>query len=81
MDLRRGHRVEVTSEGSGRPTAFHWRGRWVTVSQVLDEWEEAGCWWLGEEPRTVHRVLATSGAAYELHHRRSAGWQLHRVFD
>jgi len=81
MELRRGHRVEVTVGAGGRPAAFRRQGRWVRIVEVLDEWEETGRWWLGEEPRAVHRVLAAGGAAYELHHQPSSGWQLHRAFD
>jgi hypothetical protein len=81
MSRLRDRQIDVVATPEGRPRAFHWRGRQVTVREVLDAWEEAGCWWLGEEPRHVYRVLATHGAAYELHHQLSSGWRVHRVFD
>lgn len=81
MTMRAQRLIEVTQSGDGLPRIFRWRGRQITVRDVFDDWEEAGCWWLGEDPRRVYRVVASCGAAYELHHQASSGWRLHRVFD
>jgi hypothetical protein len=51
------------------------------VSEILDQWEEAGCWWQGEQARRVYRVQAAGGAIYELHHQPPAGWRLYRSYD
>ncbi len=72
--------VTVMVDQQQRPVAFRLGRRRLTVERVLDEWEEAGCWWRGEEPRRVYRVLAEE-SIYELHCLPSAGWLLHRVYD
>ncbi|HJN19310.1 MAG TPA: DUF6504 family protein [Armatimonadota bacterium] len=66
---------------AGLPTAFAWQERQYVVREVLDDWEEAGCWWLDEEPRRVYRVLTDNDAIYELHRLPKTGWELHRVYD
>ncbi len=72
--------VTVTVDQQQRPVAFRLGRRRLEVQRLLDEWEEAGCWWRGEAPRRVYRVLA-GDAIYELHHQPPAGWLLHRVYD
>jgi hypothetical protein len=72
--------ITVLVDEQQRPAAFRLGRRRLEVQRVLDEWEEAGCWWRGEEPRRVYRVLA-EGAIYELHHLSSSGWELQRVYD
>lgn len=71
----------VSADPRGRPLRFQHRRRSLQVVEVLDAWEEAGCWWQGEEPRRLYRVLTDSGAVYELQHQADAGWQLMRVLD
>ena len=76
--------LTVVSDRRGRPQRFHSRGRRFLVRELLDEWEEAGCWWRGEEARRVYRALTQTGAVYELHHQPVAaddGWRIARVFD
>lgn len=73
--------VHAETDVRGRPVRFRQGRGVVQVAEILDAWEEAGCWWQGEEPRRVYRVLAAGGAVYELHHQSGAGWQLTRVFD
>jgi hypothetical protein len=73
--------IDVVEGSDGLPQAFRWRGRQVVVGEVLDDWEEAGCWWLQEEPRRVYRVCGTGGTVYELHYQPTHGWRLQRVFD
>jgi len=72
--------IAVTHDPRGRPQRFCWRRREVAIREILDHWEEAGCWWLGERPRRVYRARAADGALYELHH-RADGWRLYRAFD
>jgi hypothetical protein len=73
--------LRVVEEKDGLPLAFHWRGRRIVVSEILDQWEEAGCWWQGEQARRVYRVQPAGGAIYELHHQSPAGWRLYRSYD
>jgi Domain of unknown function (DUF6504) len=63
------------------PVAFRWRNRPIAVREILDDWEEAGCWWAGEAPRRVYRLLGSNGTVYELHQQAPCGWSLQRVFD
>jgi len=74
-------RVQVETDGRGRPVRLQHRRGAVQVVGILEEWEEAGCWWQGEEPRRVYRVLTAGGIVYELHQQSGAGWQLVRVLD
>ncbi len=73
-------RVLVTVDRGGRPRRLYYRGRRLQVQQLLDEWEEAGCWWRGEDIRRVYRLLTRDGVI-ELHHQPSRGWRVARVFD
>ena len=73
--------VVVTFDRGGRPRWFRWGRRRVAIGQLLDRWEEAGCWWRGEEVRRVYRVCSRKGVVYELHHQASQGWRLYRIYD
>lgn len=73
--------LQVVEQAQGAPRAFRWKGRRIVVSEVIDAWEEAGCWWRGEAARRVYRVLVAEGTIYELHHQPSDGWRLYRVYD
>jgi len=73
--------LRVVEQKDGLPRAFRWRGRRIVVSEILDQWEEAGCWWQGEQARRVYRVQAAGGAIYELHHQPPASWRLYRSYD
>ncbi len=74
-------RVSVSTDNRGRPVRFAHLRRVRRVQQLLDEWEEAGCWWQGEAPRRVYRVLTMEGTVCELHHHPPAGWRLVRTYD
>ena len=63
------------------PVAFRWRNRRIVVREILDDWEEVGCWWAGEAPRRVYRLLGSNGTVYELHQQAPDGWRLQRVLD
>jgi len=73
--------IAVSLGAGGLPEAFVWKEQRIPVTEILDDWEEAGCWWLDEEPRRVYRVLSANGATYELHQLAASGWQLYRIFD
>jgi hypothetical protein len=73
--------IPVLENPRGAPQAFSWRGRRVNVRQILDDWEEEGCWWLDEEPRRVYRVLGHDDTLYELHQFVASGWRLFRTYD
>jgi hypothetical protein len=81
MSKRFSRPVRVESDCRGCPRHFRWGQRQVQVEQVLEEWEEAGCWWRGEAARRVYRVLAAGGMIYELHHQPPTGWLLYRAYD
>jgi len=81
MSKRIPQTVEVQVRQDGLPGGLRWAGRRIGIRRVFDDWEEAGCWWLQEEPRQVYRVVGDNGVAYELHHQASSGWRLYRVFD
>lgn len=73
--------IMVIHDKRGRPQRFRWGRRQVTIREIVDQWEEAGCWWLGERPRHVYRARSAQGALYELHHQHADGWRLYRAFD
>ena len=81
MSKRVDQNTLVTSDKEGRPQHFCWGRRNVVISRILEEWEEAGCWWRGEEARRVYRVRSKQGVLYELHHQPSQGWRLYRIYD
>ncbi|MGQ9524107.1 MAG: DUF6504 family protein [Armatimonadota bacterium] len=65
-----------------RLVGFTWRSRRVVLDAVLDCWEEAGQWWIGEHPRRCYRVKARGGRVYELEEDLSAGaWRVTRILD
>jgi hypothetical protein len=73
--------VEVRADDAGRPVRMQWRRRHSAVDEILDEWEEAGCWWQGEQARRVYCVRCAGGEVYELHHQPPGGWRLYRAYD
>jgi len=73
--------LSVLETPRGDPQAFLWRGRRVKVRQIVDDWEEEGCWWRDEEPRRVYRVLGHDETLYELHQLAASGWRLFRTYD
>lgn len=81
MSKRLDQAVQVTPDGGGRPARFRLGRRQIEVEEILEEWEEAGCWWQGEQARRVYCVRGGGGAVYELHHQPPAGWRLYRAFD
>ena len=81
MNRQTDRTIAVLETQRGSPQAFLWRGRRIRVSQVVDDWEEEGCWWLDEEPRRVYRVLSADDALYELHRFVASGWRLFRAYD
>ncbi len=72
--------VLVELDGRGRPVRLQHRGGMVQVVAVVEEWEEAGCWWQGEETRRVYRVLTAGGVVCEMHG-QGGEWRLVRVLD
>lgn len=92
MSKRLDSPLKWVEEENGLPRAFRWQGRRIVVNEILDQWEEAGCWWQGEPARRVYRVQAASGAVFELHHqppalgarasdRAGTCWRLYRGYD
>ena len=80
MSKRPDQPVQVT-EGVNGPTDFAWAARWMHINKVLDYWEEIGCWWRGEAPREVFRVLTAEGGTFELHRLAGREWRLYREYD
>ena len=70
--------LTVIETPQGEPHLFLWRGHRVKVREIIDDWEEEGCWWRDEEPRRVYRVLGHDGTLYELHRLTLSGWQMFR---
>jgi len=81
MSKRLDQPVRMTAERAGRPARFLRGRRQIEVEEILDEWEEAGCWWQGEPARRVYLVRCAGGAIYELHHQPPGGWRLYRTYD
>jgi len=81
MNRLRNRTIEVLENQRGEPQVFLWRGRRIKVRQIVDDWEEAGCWWLDEEPRRVYRVFGHDDTLYELHQFAASGWRLFRTYD
>ena len=81
MSRRLEQLVHVAVDRRGWPLLFKWGQRQLRVRRIEDDWEEAGCWWLGEEPRRVFRLSAGNGAVYELHYQPSSHWRLHSIVD
>ena len=74
--------VPARLDGSGTPTAFHWRGRWYCVVERLDEWVYRTPWWVdGGEERFFYRVRVAEGGVFELAVGPDRGVRLYRVFD
>jgi len=72
--------ISVAAPG-GRPAAFTWRGRTLTVGAVLEVWADTGEWWRGEPEKIFYRLTA-AGGLYELYFEpSSAGWHLYKVYD
>lgn len=76
--------VKVSVRGDGSPAGFFWNGNWKAVTEIIDFWADAGCWWEQEEEKVFYRVAA-GGGIYELCHPCRAsgvsGWRLYKVYD
>ena len=72
--------IGIEWDGRGRPVRLQHRGGRIQVVAVVEEWEEAGCWWQGEEPRRVYRVLTAGGQVCEVHG-QGGEWRVVRVLD
>lgn len=73
--------LTVLETPQGNPQAFIWRGQRIKVKQIIDDWEEEGCWWRDEEPRYVFRVLGQNDVLYELHRFVASGWRMFCASD
>jgi hypothetical protein len=81
MSKRLDRKTTVSADTKGRPLFLHHGRRQIEVEEILEEWEEAGCWWRGEQARRVYCVRCADGAIYEIHHQPPAGWRLYRAYD
>ena len=78
--------VEVRAGADGRPSAFRWRGRWLRVAEVLEEWVYRRPWWKvgdadADAERSFYRVRTETGGVFELAVAASGAARLHRAFD
>ncbi|BAS27376.1 DUF6504 family protein [Limnochorda pilosa] len=61
---------------------FPWRGRRFVVQEVLDGWQEAGCWWEGEPVTEGFHVAFQGGVTGVLLFRHPRGpWVLDCIDD
>ena len=81
MSKRLDRKTTVSADAKGRPLRLNYGRRQIEVEEILEEWEEAGCWWRGEQARRVYCVRCAGGAIYEVHHQPPAGWRLYRAYD
>lgn len=61
---------------------FLWRGRRYVVQEILDGWQEAGCWW--EEVPVIegfHVAFQGGGTGILLYRRPRGPWVLDRIDD
>ncbi|MGI6037290.1 MAG: DUF6504 family protein [Limnochordia bacterium] len=72
--------ITIKVNQQNKPCAFRWKKRQYPITEIIDEWREAGQWWLGEPERHVYRVLTSTGGLYELH-QAGGRWYLSQVFD
>ncbi len=70
--------IGVATSQAGDPEAVTLEGRRLTVSEILERWQETGKWWEGESPRTYYRVWTSEGRVLELC-REEAEWTLSRI--
>jgi hypothetical protein len=80
MSKRISEPVHITKFHRGRPAAFLWRSRALTIEGVIDWWEEAGCWWRREKPRRFFHVRCSGGLLCELEE-TGGTWVLSRMLD
>ena len=69
--------VEAREDGSGRPAAFRWRGRWYKVESVA--LVRPGIYNTWEPDRW--RVFTRDGGVFELARDKDKKWMLWRVWD
>jgi hypothetical protein len=81
MSKRLDRKTTVIADAKNRPLRLNHGRRQIEVEEILEEWEEAGCWWRGEQARRVYCVRCAGGAIYEIHHQPPAGWRLYRAYD
>ncbi len=75
--------IQVTLDGKRyAPAAFCWRGKAYHVSAIQELWRLVGAWWDEEGEKTFFRVLAETGAIFELSYDHASRiWLLERVED
>jgi hypothetical protein len=73
--------IRVKTNTSQTPLSFHWNNTWFPVENILDCWEDTGCWWEGETEKTFFRV-ASRKQIFELYREKNTSkWHLYSVYD
>lgn len=73
--------IRVKTTSSQVPLSFCWNNTWFPVENILDCWEDTGCWWKGEIEKTFFRV-ASRKQIFELYREKgSSKWRLYSVYD
>jgi hypothetical protein len=92
MAHRYGIPIQVTTNGSGEPIAFTWRGNEYRVVSVLQVWRLRDRWWVkpveamhsgkSASDRWYYRVECPGFAYYEIYYDAAVNWWImDRVLD
>lgn len=73
--------VAIHLNNQGLPIGFVWNGADYTITDVLEEWRDTGCWWDGEGEKAFYHLRTISGE-YELYQDLMQNtWHLYRIMD
>lgn len=73
--------VKVKTNSARIPLLFSWNNIWFAVENILDCWEDTGCWWKGESEKTFFRV-ASGKQIFEIYNEKDTSeWHLYGIYD
>ncbi|MCX5779780.1 MAG: hypothetical protein NTV45_02955 [Firmicutes bacterium] len=75
--------LERVEFGADRVPCCLWhQGQYWQVSDILDRWQDTGCWWAGESEKDFYRLILEDRSVREIFYDQTEmRWYLYKTYD
>ncbi|NMC26815.1 MAG: hypothetical protein GYA42_01580 [Syntrophomonadaceae bacterium] len=74
--------LQVECGPGQEPVQIRFRGQALQVLELLECWQDTGCWWAGESEKTFYRLVFEDQSVREIFYdRKENSWYLYKTYD
>ena len=74
--------LQVECGAGAEPCQLQHKGQSWQVADILECWQDTGCWWAGESEKSFYRLVFEDQSVREIFYdREEKSWYLYKTYD